>query len=129
MARLRLCVRSNDDAPVPAFSIACDSFCGMRLAATTRLLRAANRSCAHVLRSGLPTSYQRARYVELLNVHDLVVAGASSRDVAYGYVFPNHRPLSGATWKGSSERRHVLRLISSARRLIASEYRKTLCHR
>jgi hypothetical protein len=42
---------------------------------------------------------------------------------------PNHRPLAGAVWKGSSERRQVLRLIADARRLVLSGYRKLLLHR
>ncbi|GAY19943.1 hypothetical protein SFOMI_0465 [Sphingobium fuliginis] len=52
----------------------------------------------------------------------------SPRDLAFGLVFPRHRPLAGATWKGSSERRHTLRLIADARRLVISGYRKLLRH-
>ena len=52
----------------------------------------------------------------------------SPRDLAFGLVFPRHRPLTGATWKGSGERRHTLRLIADARRLVTSGYRKLLRH-
>ena len=55
--------------------------------------------------------------------------GRPPRDLAFGLVMPNHRPIAGAVWKGSSERRQVLRLIADARRLVASGYRKLLLHR
>ena len=64
-----------------------------------------------------------------LAIHDALEAGASPRDLAFGLVMPNHRPIAGAVWKGSSERRQVLRLIANARRLVLSGYRKLLLHR
>lgn len=127
--RLRLCVRHTECRPVPAISIPCDTVCGLRLAAATRLERVTRGGRVADDRATLPTAYQRARYVQLLGVHDALEAGTSSRDLAFGLVFPNHRPLSGAIWKGSGERRHVLRLIADARRLVAVGYRKLLLHR
>jgi hypothetical protein len=44
---------------------------------------------AHVI-----THNQRLRLSRFLAIHDALVAGASSRDLAYGLIFPNHRPLS-----------------------------------
>lgn len=128
-ARLRLCVRRAPSLSVPSFSIPFDAACALRLAAAARLQRA-TRSGGHSLdRSATPTRYQRARYAQLLSIHDALEAGASSRDLAFGFVFRGHRPLTGAIWKGSGERRHVLRLIADARRIVSVGYRKLLLHR
>lgn len=128
-ARLRLCVRHAPSRLVPAYSIPCDASCALRLAAASRLQRATRGDRIAADRAVLPTSNQHARYTGLLRIHDALEAGASSRDLAFGLVFPNHRPLAGSIWKGSGERRHVLRLIADARRLIATGYRRLLLHR
>jgi hypothetical protein len=128
-ARLRLCVRHAPGRPFPALSIPCDPVCGLRLAAAARLERATRGGSVGADHSTLPTAYQRARYTQLLGIHDALEAGISSRDLAFGLVFRGHRPLAGAIWKGSGERRHVLRLIAEARRLVAIGYRKLLVHR
>lgn len=128
-ARLRLCVRYAPSLTIPSFSIPCDPACALRFAAAARLQRVTRGRCRPVDASSTPTGYQRARYALLLSIHDALEAGASSRDVAYGFVFRGHRPLSGAIWKGSGERRHVLRLIAEARRIAAIGYRKLLLHR
>lgn len=128
-ARLRLCVRHAPGRPVPALLIPCDPMCGLRLAAAARLERATRGGSVATDRSTLPTAYQRARYTQLLGIHDALEAGISPHDLAFGLVFRGHRPLAGAIWKGSGERRHVLRLIAEARRLVAIGYRKLLLHR
>ena len=128
-ARLRLCVRHAPGRPVAVFSLRCDPVCGLRLAAAARLERATRGVSVAADRSTLPSAYQRARYTQLLGIHDALEAGATSRDLAFGFVFRGHRPLAGAIWKGSGERRHVLRLIAEARRLVAIGYRKLLLHR
>lgn len=128
-ARLRLCVRHAPSRSVPAFSIPCDAACALRLDAASRLQRVTRGDRIAADRAVLPTTNQRARYTGLLRIHDALEAGASSRDLAFGLVFPNHRPLAGAIWKGSGERRHVLRLIADARRLIETGYRRLLLHR
>ncbi|NJM82988.1 MAG: DUF2285 domain-containing protein [Tabrizicola sp.] len=128
-ARLRLCVRLSPARPVPALSIPCDANCALRLAAATRLQRVTHSDLGSTSRTTLPTPNQRIRFIQFLAIHDALEAGASSRDLAFGLVLPNHRPLAGAVWKGSSERRQVLRLIADARRLVSSGYRKLLLHR
>lgn len=128
-ARLRLCVRLAPSRPIPTYAIPCDAACVLRLAAASRLQRVTRGDRITANRAALPTPNQRVRYTGLLRVHDALEAGASSRDLAFGLVFPNHRPLAGAIWKGSGERRHVLRLIADARRLIATGYRRLLLHR
>ena len=128
-ARLRLCVRHAPGRSIPTLSIPFDRACVLRLSAATRLERLARGRRAATDRSSLLTVYQRARYTQFLGIHDALEAGASSRDLAFGLVFPNHRPLAGAIWKGSGERRHVLRLIADARRLVSSGHRKLLLHR
>jgi hypothetical protein len=62
-------------------------------------------------------------------IDDALAEGASAREIAFGIVFPNHAVLVGAMWKGSSERRHAMRLIASARRLVCAGYRDLLLHR
>lgn len=129
MTRLRLCVRRESARSVAAFSIHCDGICGLRLAAAARLERVVRGGRVSLDRSALPTAYQRLRYTTLLEILDALQAGASSRDLAYDFFFRRHRPLSGAMWKGSSERRHVLRQIADARRIVAAGYRSLLIHR
>lgn len=128
-ARLRLCVHKVPGLTVPTLKIPCDPSCALRLAAAARFQRVTQGKRLNVDHAALPTVYQRARWVQFLALHDALEAGASSRDLAFGVVFPNHRPLKGAEWKGSGERRHVLRLTAAARRLVASGYRALLHHR
>lgn len=128
-ARLRLCVHKVPGLTVPTLTIPCDPSCALRLAAAARFQRVTQDKCTNIDRSAVPTVYQRARWVQLLTLNDALEAGASSRDLAFGIVFPNHRPLKGAEWKGSGERRHVLRLMAAARRLVADGYRSLLQHR
>lgn len=102
----------------------------VRLRATLRFeqwLRGASAA-----RSGpvlMPTTFQRQRLALLLAIADARAASASLRDIAYALVFPRHRSLSGATWKGSSERRHCLRLLAETRDLTAIGYRSLLTGR
>lgn len=132
-ARLRLCVRHVANRAVAAYAVPLNADCLPRLAAVTRLAQAACRKRCSPLRglhsSANPTTYQSRRLIQLLAIHDAQAAGASPRDLAFGLVFRGHPPLAGALWKGSSERRHVLRLIAEARRLVASGYRQILLHR
>lgn len=128
-ARLRLCVRHAPSRPVPTYAIPRDSACALRLDAASHLQRMTRGDRITTSRAALPTPNQRIRYAGLLGIHDALEAGASARDLAFGLVFPNHRPLAGAMWKGSGERRHVLRLIADARRLIGAGYRRLLLHR
>ncbi|TXG82485.1 MAG: DUF2285 domain-containing protein [Sphingomonadales bacterium] len=128
-ARLRLCVRHAPSRPVPTYAIPCDAACVLRLAAASRLQRVTRGDRITTDRAALPSPNQRVRYTGLLRVHDALETGASSRDIAFGLVFPNHHPLAGAIWKGSGERRQALRLIAYARRLIATGYRRLLLHR
>lgn len=124
-ARLRLCVHKVPGLTVPTLTIPCDPNCALRLAAAARFQRVTQGKRANIDRSAEPTAYQRARWVQFLAIHDALEAGTSSRDLA----FPNHRALKGAEWKGSGERRHVLRLTAAARRLVTSGYRSLLQHR
>lgn len=128
-ARLRLCVRSMPDLAIPTLTIPCDPACALRLAAAARFQRVTQGKRVNVDHAAVPTNYQRARWVQFLALHDALQAGASSRDLAFGIVFPRHRLLNGAEWKGSGERRHVLRLTAAARRLVADGYRSLLQHR
>ena len=61
--------------------------------------------------------------------HPGCAAGRSQHpQIAFSQIFPKMRPLKGATWKGSSERRHTLRLMAEARRLASTGYRQILSH-
>lgn len=73
-----------------------------------------------------PKPYQRHRLIQLLQVQDALSEGASTRDIAYGLIFPRHTPQIGAAWKDSSERRHTLSLISEAKRMVNGGYRRLL---
>lgn len=124
-----MCVHKVPGLTVPTLTIPCDPSCALRLAAAARFQKVTQGKRNAVDHSAVPTAYQRTRWVQLLALNDALEAEASSRDLAFGIVFPNHRPLKGAEWKGSGERRHVLRLTAAARRLVASGYRSLLHHR
>lgn len=127
-ARLRLCLRLAPPRCGDCLIILRDQCATVRLAAATRFERITRglRLCPD--RAASPSTYRRSRLVQLLAIHDALSAGANTRDLAFGIVFPRHRPLVGATWKGSGERRHTLRLIADARRLVTAGYRKLLRH-
>jgi len=128
-SRLRLCLREGR-APCPDCLIVLrDPNAATRLAAAARFERVTRG-----LRSGpdlaaSPSSYRRNKLTQLLNLHDSLDAGASPRELAFGLIFPRLPPFSGATWKGSGERRHTLRLIAEARRLVNGGYLRLLKHR
>lgn len=128
-ARLRLCVRSAYTGYPRCLIIPHDDCAALRLAAAARYERVTRGLRLGPDRAGAPSAYRRARLVQLLAIFDGIDAGASTRDLAYGLVFTRDRPLVGATWKGSDERRHTLRLIAEARRLVSGGYRKLLRHR
>lgn len=127
--RLRLCVRFRSALPVPAVSIPCDETYELRIAAVTRMHLIARTNSALPQSAHVMTRNQRLRLTRFLAIHDALEAGASSRDLAYGLIIPNHHRLVGATWKASSERRQVLRLIAQARSLVSGGYRDILLHR
>jgi hypothetical protein len=127
-SRLRLCLRAAPPRCPDCLIILRDQRAAVRLAAAARFERAAlglrlGPDCA-----ASPSAYRRSRLVQLLAIHDALDAGADVRDLAFGLVFPRHRPLVGATWKGSGERRHTLRLIADARLLVTGGYRRLLLH-
>lgn len=126
--RHRLCVRHKPHATDPCFSIVSDASCSLRIAAVARLERVMRGGRLRLDRTAMPTGFQRHRFAQLLNLHDALEAGAAAHDLAFELIFPNHRPLVGAVWKGSGERRHVHRLIAEARRLVGGGYRTLLRH-
>ena len=127
-ARLRLCLRPAPDKCPECLIILRDSYTAMRIAAAARFERAAHGHRLMSDRLSSPSSYKRTRLVQLLDIHDELEAGASAYSLAYGRIFPNHRPLASAIWKGSGERRHVHRLIAEARHLVGGGYRTLLHH-
>lgn len=127
-ARLRLCLRAALPQCPDCLIIQNDQSAAARLAAATRFERATRGLRLGPDRAASPSAYRRSRLALLLDIQDAVDAGMPTRDLAFGLVFPRHRPLVGATWKGSGERRHTLRLIADARRLVMNGYRKLLRH-
>lgn len=127
-ARLRLCLRATPPRCPDCLVILRDRCAVVRLAAAARFERVTRGLRPGPDRAASPSAYRRSRLVQLLSIYDALEAGADQRDIAFGLVFPRHRPLIGANWKGSSERRHTLRLIADARRLVTGGYRKLLRH-
>lgn len=127
-ARLRLCLRIVPSRVPDYLVIPHDQCAHARLAAASRYERATRGLRFGSDYAASPSAYRRSRLAMLLAIHDATEAGADAHDLAFGLVFPRHRPLAGATWKGSGERRHTLRLIADARRLVTSGYRKLLRH-
>jgi hypothetical protein len=127
-ARLRLFLRTGPMRCPDCLIILRDQSAAIRLAAASqfeRMIRGVRpvSDCAASL-----SFYRRTKLIQLLTILDALDAGVDTRDLAFGVVFPRHQPLVGATWKGSGERRHTLRLIANARRLVKSGYLKLLRH-
>lgn len=127
-ARLRLCLRAAPSGWPDRLIILHDQCAPTRLAAATRFERVTHGLRLGPDRSASPSAYRRSRLAMLLGIHDALHAGVGPRDLAFSLVFPRLHPLIGATWKGSAERRHTLRLIAEARRLVDGGYRKLLRH-
>lgn len=127
-ARLRLCLRLAPSRCPDCLIILRDPCAIVRLAAAARFERVTRGARLTPGCAASPSAYRRSRLTQLLGIHDAFGSGASARDLAFGLVFPHQSPLSGATWKGSGERRHTLRLIADACRMVASGYRKLLRH-
>lgn len=72
------------------------------------------------------TGYQRQRLSQSLRILDARKEGASIREIAYGCIFRNTTRMVGAAWKGSSEKRHTLRLLAAARQMALEGYKGLL---
>lgn len=127
-ARLRLCLRAAPARCPACLVIPRDPCAAVRLAAAARFERVTRGIRLGPDRAASPSAYRRSRLIQLLAIHDALDSGADQRDIAFGLVFARHRPLVGAIWKGSGERRHTLRLIADARRLVTGGYRALLLH-
>lgn len=126
--RLRLCFHISPASSQDFLIIPHDNYLATRLRSAARYEKAAHGRRLGSDRTASPPDYRRARLVLLLAIHDGLQAGASARDLAFGHVFTRHMHLSGAAWKGSDERRHTLRLIAEARKMVDGGYRKLLLH-
>jgi hypothetical protein len=73
-----------------------------------------------------PTAFQRQRLVMLLRILDAAQAGLSSREIGTSILYPWLSGIDAQSWKASSERRRVQRLVAEARCLMASGYRQLL---
>lgn len=127
-ARLRLCLRLAPSRCPDCLIILRDPCAIVRLAAAARFERTTRADRLTPARASSPSAYRRSRLAQLLGIHDALAVGANPREIAFGLVLPRQSTLTGATWKGSGERRHTLRLIADARRMVASGYRKLLRH-
>ncbi len=103
-----------------------DAHASKRLAASAVAETVLSQQKAIKSNAPMPTANQRRRLVQMLLVHDALRGGASIRDIAFGFIFPRSRPLTGAEWKGSSERRHTHRFIAELREMVRAGYRKLL---
>lgn len=120
--RVRICVRLAPDRTQRCLLIPQDDEFARRFAAVECYERSLRGSQIGPDLAASPPAYRRARLTLLLAVHDGLEAGATTRDLAFNLIFARHLPLSGATWKGSGERRHTHRLIADARRITRTDY-------
>jgi hypothetical protein len=109
--RLRLCLRAVPVQCPDRLMILRDQSATIRLAAAARFERITRGLRFDLDGKASPSAYRRTKLTQLLTIHDALDAGAGPRDIAFSLVFPRHHPLIGATWKGSDERRHTLRLL------------------
>jgi hypothetical protein len=127
-ARVRLCLRKESSRKPDCLVIMRDSCVAIRLTVATHFEQVMREHRFGNDRITGPTTYQRARIVRLLAIQDGLDTGASARDIAFGLIFRRQHSLVGATWKGSSERRHTLRLIAETRLMVDRGYRRLLHH-
>ena len=73
-----------------------------------------------------PSALQRQRLALLLRVLDASLAGASNREIGLRVVYPWLTGTDALSWKATSERRRVQRLVAEARDLATSGYRALL---
>jgi hypothetical protein len=108
------------------------------LAPTSDPVRASAADAARRLLAGLPaaeitaldpTPFQRRRLTLLLHILDAALAGANNREIGTGIVYPWIVDMDARSWKASSERRHVQRLISDAKHMMRNGYRDLLAGR
>lgn len=125
-ARLRLCIQMSPAHSHDCLIIPHDNHLAARLRSAARYEKAVHGRRLGPDRTASPPAYRRARLVLLLAIHDGLEDGASARDLAFGLAFARHQPLAGAAWKGSDERRHTLRLIAEARKMVDGGYRALL---
>jgi hypothetical protein len=118
--RHRLLIR-GPDAGALALILPVDASMPIRLDAAARL------TDHGVLRSAYqPTALQRARLMLFLGILDAEAAGWSKRQIADRMVYSRMRPLHGAAWKASAERRRTIRLWREAGGLRDGGYRELL---
>jgi hypothetical protein len=72
------------------------------------------------------TPYRRRRLELMLRALDLRLAGANYREIAAALGEADAADMSAAEWKGSRERAYVIRLVTSANRMMNGGYRKLL---
>ncbi len=128
-ARLRFCLRSATVRGHDHIVITRDAHSLARHAAAEHFERVTQGLGVTKRLIASPTAARRGRLVQLLAICDALASGATTREIAYGLVYRHDRPLGGAAWKGSDQRRHSLRLIAAARRLSTSGYLELLLHR
>jgi hypothetical protein len=126
---LRFCLRAVPEHCPDRLMILRDQSATIRLAAASQFERMIRGARPVSDRAASLSFYRRTKLVQLLTILDALDAGSDPRDIAFRLVFPRHNSLIGATWKGSGERRHTLRLIADARRLVMTGYRNLLLHR
>jgi hypothetical protein len=124
--RIRLCIRHAATRDIAAFVIAVDDYSAKRLAAAAIAERVLYWPDTVSPKQLAPTLYQRQRLIQMLAIHDALGSGASISDITFGLIFPRSRPLNGAAWKGSGERRHASRLVAELRRMVGGGYHKLL---
>jgi Uncharacterized conserved protein (DUF2285) len=128
-ARLRLCLCRSGLRQTNCLIVRRDQHATIRLAAAMRLEQMMDNPRHRRDSAASPTGYRRIRLIQLLTIQDALDLGANAHDLAFGLIFERNRPIIGAAWKGSGERRHTLRLIAETRRMVTSGYRKLLQHK
>ena len=124
--RERLCIQLAPTRTAASIILVHDDMLALRARAVAAYAQLSQRPHADPATRPVPGAYQRAALIRLVQIADALACGATSRDIAYSIVFPRHQPVSGATWKGSSERRHCWRLIQKARWYLRDGYRHLL---
>lgn len=120
-------MRATADSRRYAFVLPAAAGFDSRLAATARLERRLRGLPPEAVDdSAHPTAFQRQRLILLLRLIDAADAGATRREMAFRLLYPRTSPLTGATWKGSNERRRTLRLLADASRMVRGGYRALL---
>lgn len=124
---LEIASDGDDALHRPAIVLPLDASIDLRIDALQRLVRRLRGKPAGPIPRGLRlTTLQKARFIQLLQAHDIRSAGGGPREVAAEVLRSKQAGLRSIEWKDSAARRRAIRLLSDAKAYVNCGYLKLL---